>query len=665
MRAIKELAVHPKNALACVTTPAPDVRDVDWGRAMKSTYTGEFLKDWVVNVGVWGFTLLWIFPVTLFVGLVSIDNLSQFIPGLTAYLDTHRVQKELLSSFLPTLLVALLAILIPLLLLLIAKKAHNIITFSRLHDRILTRYYKFLVCNVIIFFCFGVSALQSFLTSFSQQISNVVPLVASYIPVCAPFFVGWLIFQTGIHAGLELGLFGLPLIVYPATVRGATTPRRREFGTRARTFNYYYWLPNHLLVVIITLLFSILNPLVIPFSLLYFTVALAVFKHQFVHVYRKIYDGNAENIVIRILRYSLDGLMLSQVVLMAVMVLLQQSIQAGLVGTALVLTALTKLYLTRLTRSKFDDANVAEANVACGIEGPEKHHKRDAGQTEHQPEASNMGQLGRVTHRVVTWHSAPDAFAYSTLPRPTERRPGNPFKPPPPPIPPRHGIHESSAGPTHLTIPATPASRLPRLASWETMRAETPLVVPHSAREPWNDAPDHTAAYDNPYYTQHVPEYLWLPKNPLSELDLNDTVDLHRALTSEADAGDMAESIFTDEEAAVGSFYGDDPFSEVTGHEVIALPPVILERVDQGDPGDDFDLGDAESTGTIFSRRPSGGSWRRSSAAFRSFSAGVRRSGTLGPTSPNRLRSHSVGVGVDPALQPNLNVQAQFLPTES
>lgn len=98
-------------------------------------------------------------------GLVSIGKLSQFLPGLVSihliflrhkfltsvgqntYLETHRVQKELLSSFLPTLLVALLAILIPLLLLLIAKKAHNIITFSKLHDRILTRYYKFLVCK--------------------------------------------------------------------------------------------------------------------------------------------------------------------------------------------------------------------------------------------------------------------------------------------------------------------------------------------------------------------------------------------------------------------------------------------------------------------------------------------------------------------------------------
>jgi hypothetical protein len=46
-------------------------------------------------------------------------------------------------------------------------------------------------CSVLIFFCIGVSALQSFLTSFGQQLTNVVPLVASYIPACAPFFVGW------------------------------------------------------------------------------------------------------------------------------------------------------------------------------------------------------------------------------------------------------------------------------------------------------------------------------------------------------------------------------------------------------------------------------------------------------------------------------------------
>lgn len=32
------------------------------------------------------------------------------------------------------------------------------------------------------------------------------------------------------------------------------------------------WLPNHVLVVILTLVFSVLNPLLMPFAVLYFAI---------------------------------------------------------------------------------------------------------------------------------------------------------------------------------------------------------------------------------------------------------------------------------------------------------------------------------------------------------------------------------------------------------
>lgn len=61
-----------------------------------------------------------------------------------------------------------------------------------LHDRIMTRYYKFLVVNVLVFFCVGTVALQSFLLSFksiaSEQLATVI---AQSFPVAAPFYVGW------------------------------------------------------------------------------------------------------------------------------------------------------------------------------------------------------------------------------------------------------------------------------------------------------------------------------------------------------------------------------------------------------------------------------------------------------------------------------------------
>ena len=74
-------------------------------------------------------------------------------------------------------------------LLLIAKNGHTIITFSKLHDTIMIRYWKFLICNLLIFFCVGVSALESFLQSFRSSV-NLVSLIASSFPTAGPFYVG-------------------------------------------------------------------------------------------------------------------------------------------------------------------------------------------------------------------------------------------------------------------------------------------------------------------------------------------------------------------------------------------------------------------------------------------------------------------------------------------
>ena len=75
---------------------------------------------------------------------------------------------------------------------LIAKKAHTIATLSALHDRIMTRYYKFLVVNVLVFFCVGTAALQSFLVSFSKTSGlEVIQIVADSFPTAGPFYVGW------------------------------------------------------------------------------------------------------------------------------------------------------------------------------------------------------------------------------------------------------------------------------------------------------------------------------------------------------------------------------------------------------------------------------------------------------------------------------------------
>ncbi|KAI0061410.1 hypothetical protein BV25DRAFT_1916791 [Artomyces pyxidatus] len=565
-RACKYLAVHPNNPLMCVVAMAPGYEDLDWTRIMKSTYKAEFIKDWVVNVGVWAFTLLWLFPVSFLVTLVSIQNISAYWPGLYHYLQHHDWEEELIQSFLPTLLVSLLTLLIPILLLLIAKKAHTIFTLSELHDRIMTRYYKFLIVNVLVFFCVGTATLQSFLVSFatsSQGNRNVLNIVSSSFPSAGPFYVGWMIFTTGIHSGLELSLYaswcavGLPLFMYPSTKR-QITPRKRTVRIRPRTFNYYYWLPNHLLVIHVILVFSVLNPLVIPFGFIYFMVEKTVITNQLLHVYAKNYEANGRTLLIRMIRYSLDGLVFAQGVFLAYMAVLRKEVNVALSAVLIVFTVVVKIVMTRICRAMYERDDLIEANIICGF-----NNSNDAtedpvnGDSDEEPEdvtsrpppgSSRIWDTLRLSTRFP--------FAYATFPtrarHPLNRRP-NPFPPPDSPC-----IMEAKGSRVDaLDVARSPMEKSsvlqidPHVANGPLASKAAPLVSVHPPHPTWNDESDVNHPYDNPYYTQPITDSLWLPRNPCGLLDLDDTVDVQEPLTTTPQPPAQIESWLAP--AAVGS----------------------------------------------------------------------------------------------------------------
>lgn len=603
-KACKYLAVHPNNPLACIVTMAPQYEDIDWTRVMRSTYRAEILKDWVVNIGVWGFTIFWVFPVSLFVGLVSIESISTLWPSLYNYLSSHPWEEEVIQSFLPTVLISLLAILIPPILLLIAKKAHTIITLSVMHDTIMTRYYKFLVVNVLVFFCVGTAALQSFLTSFKNvSESGILNTVADSFPTAGPFYVGWLIFTTAIHGGFELVLFGLPLFTYPSTKRHVT-PRKRAVGIRPRTFNFYYWLPNHLLVIHVLLLFALLNPLVIPFGLIYFSVETAVIKNQLLHVYAKNYECNGQILLIRILRYSLDGLMLSQFVFLAYMAVLRITVNVALSGFLFVFTAIVKVIVTRMCRARFEQDDTEEARAVCGMDAGESEDGFES-QTipSNLPGSDKNVAVGAEDHpsRFQTWHLPTWVnFSYWTVPRRLrlrERRNPNPFGPHARSFSSLHSVDENGKKPSTSTPKESSAAILDRTAELPPAeqprqppeRISTSLVQRHPPLAAWDDEPRHDIPYDNPYYTRPITNALWLPRNPLGLLDLDDTVDVYQALTSEPGTGDV-DHLFGPESSAspVNQLPSSVPDEEqpsslttrqYSGSEDIDLPEGIKSRI--------------------------------------------------------------------------------------
>ncbi|QRV88635.1 tranport-associated late exocytosis protein [Ceratobasidium sp. AG-Ba] len=362
-RAARLLSHRPGRPLTCIVTMAPQSTDLDWERLVKGKFAAQFLRDWLVGVAIWVFQIFWIFPISFITGLVSIKTLENVLPLTDFFKRNPRIQ-SLLTGLIPTLLVAGLGILIPVILFAIGRKAQSEVTFSGLHNGILIRYYKWLILNIVIFFCIGLASFRTFLLAFKQQVPDPFKLVSESFPAAAPFYASWFILQTSLQNMMQLGLVGLPLITYVFGVRKASTPRKRKRGTQPRTIDYHYWTPNHLLAMHIVLIFAVLNPLVIPFALIYYSVANVVFRNQLLHVYaRRFYEGNGKMITIRVLRYSMDGLALAHVVFLAFNLLNYNRARAGISGTLLGITIILKIWATR----ELEDAESARL---CGHEEP-------------------------------------------------------------------------------------------------------------------------------------------------------------------------------------------------------------------------------------------------------------------------------------------------------
>lgn len=67
------------------------------------------------------------------------------------------------------------------------------------------------------------------------------------------------------------------------------------------------------------------------------------------------------------------------------------------------------------------------------------------------------------------------------------------------------------------------------------------LVQPHPPTKPWDDAPRHDIPYKNPAYGSKIDGFLLLPRNPLGRLDLDESVELRRAITTEPGGGGLGE----------------------------------------------------------------------------------------------------------------------------
>jgi len=258
--------------------------------------------------------------------------------------------------------------------------------------------------------------------------------------------------------------------------------------------------------------------------------------------------------------------------------------------------------MTRVCRSKFERDDLDEAMIVCGLRDSQPRSiKAHPSSSSHDQKISNTDVGNGLAKQSQTWETwrDPQIFPFNYVTSPprarlnAHRRP-IPFE--------NTDIHRA---PTRDELPGAAEHRAGALADDAEPKKDTPVANSSlvSARPPhprWNDESDPDHPYDNPYYTKPIGNSLWLPRNPCGLLDLDDTIDLSRALTSTEGSSALGSWVvgsryplsLSDPQSppldrspiiTVPSMSLDTPTTvrlrSLNGNEEIVLPPPIASRI--------------------------------------------------------------------------------------
>nr|ODN96882.1 membrane protein [Cryptococcus depauperatus CBS 7855] len=288
--------VHYPQHSQVITTPAPEPRDVIWSHIAMSPRESE-IRDFVIMSVMAVLLLTWIVPVSTLATLLSYQEIKKVMPWLAKVIDASPRLATIVQNSLPLLALltfnGCLPFLFEWLSYMQAFKSRSATEYS-----LMKKYHLFLVVSVLFIFLLTSTywALVRDLVDTPMKIpeklaralqgSNVRNFMVSYVMLQA---LGLMPLQL-----LNLGpLFSLGF----ARAFSTRTPRDYAEANAPPMLNYGWVYPQALLVFTITLVFSVMSPLILVFGATYFAVGSVRAKNILLmasEVYFKPYESNGE-----------------------------------------------------------------------------------------------------------------------------------------------------------------------------------------------------------------------------------------------------------------------------------------------------------------------------------------------------------------------------------
>ncbi|KAL7418593.1 hypothetical protein Q5752_007051 [Cryptotrichosporon argae] len=285
--------VHYPHHSQVVTEPAPEPRDVVWSKVGMSQREAQ-VRD-IIIMGVMTLLLLfWIPPVSSLAGLLSYREIKKIAPWLARLIDASPRFRAIVQNSLPSLALVSFNGFLPFLLEWLSYE-QGFKSRSSTEYSVMRKYYLFLLISVLAIFLLTTTYFAVF-RDLADTPMKIPEKLANGLQgaVARNFMVSYVMLQALGLMPLQLLNLGPLLGLAWARAFSTKTPRDYAEANAPPMLNYGWVYPQALLIFTITLVYSIISPLILVFGAVYFGVAYLVYKYKLLFIYFKPYESNGE-----------------------------------------------------------------------------------------------------------------------------------------------------------------------------------------------------------------------------------------------------------------------------------------------------------------------------------------------------------------------------------
>ncbi|KAL3321941.1 hypothetical protein AABB24_039522 [Solanum stoloniferum] len=263
------------NPMSWVTDLAPEPDDMYWSNICVP-YRLLWIRKIALLVASILFVAFFLVPVSLTQSLVHLDKLQKTFPFLRGFLKRNGVT-QLVTGYLPSVVLILFSYMVPPLMMLFSKMEGSISRSGRKRSACIKVLY-FFIWNVF----FGNIVSGSVIDRFNKIFKDVNNLLSTAVPSTATFFMTYVLTSGWASLSVELlQPFGLICRLFSRFIM-----RNMDASCHVTlTFPYHTEVPRILLFGLFGFAYAILAPVILPFLVVYYSIAYLVYRNQILNVY--------------------------------------------------------------------------------------------------------------------------------------------------------------------------------------------------------------------------------------------------------------------------------------------------------------------------------------------------------------------------------------------